>query len=207
MGTPMIYFVSKRNQVFARGGVVVKRLASPEAAAEEAALLRRFYKAGVSVPKLVRRRGNQLVMEFVPGETLPDFLARIENDSDDALLSETARGLCDWLERFYKAVDFANTGEIRGDINGRNFIVYGGHVTGVDFEARAFGSVEQDIGKLLAFIRTYKYAGTRVQRLFSAMFYREAVDRLRLSAPEAFKQYRWERIAMRERRERGGNMI
>jgi tRNA A-37 threonylcarbamoyl transferase component Bud32 len=192
-------FISKRNDVFLRDGLVVKRLASPEQAVAEAEILFRLYEAGVSVPKVMKQQHNEIIMEHVPGETIPDFLERMGMERDEALLRQTAQRLFLWFKQFYEAVDYGRTGEIRGEVNGRNFIIAENRVVSVDFEGRAFGKAEQDIGRLLAFIRTYDL-GISVKRYFSRLFESAVVEGLGLPPREIHRQYRLERIAMIRRR-------
>ena len=193
-------FFSKRNKVFLRGGIVVKRFSDPESAETESELLRGYYLAGVPVPQVYERQNNEIWMEYIPGDTIPDFLLRMEKKLDCALLEKAAQELCRWFELFYEAVDHTRSGEIRGDVNGRNFIIASNLVVSVDFEERAFGSAEQDIGRLLAFICTYKLSETSVKRRFSRVFARVAVERLSLSTQETLKEFRLELSAMKKRR-------
>ena len=203
-------FISKRNQVFLRDGLVVKRFASQEQAVEEAEILFRLYEAGVSVPRVFKQVHNEIIMEYVPGETIPDFLERMGTVRDEVLLRQTAQRLFLWFKNFYAAVGYERTGEIRGEVNGRNFIIAENRVVSVDFEERAFGKAEQDIGRLLAFIRTYDLSndkakdlsGVPVKRHFSRLFESVVLEGLRMSAREIHRQYRLERIAMIRRRGR-----
>ena len=193
-------FKSKRNEVFLRGGLVVKRRSGPAEAEAEAALLRGYRRAGAAVPRVLGVNGADIVMEYIPGETIPDFLECMEKSPDEGLLREAALGLCLWFEGFYGAVGGK---EIRGDVNGRNFIVTPERaVISVDFEERAFGAPERDIGRLLAFIRAYDPPGTQAKRLFSRLFMDAAAERLGLSASEIIAQFRLELRDMKKRRGR-----
>ena len=195
----MKQFISKRNQVFLRDGLVVKRLAGPEQAVEEAENLFRLYQAGVSVPRVLKQMHNEIIMEYVHGETIPDFLERMEAERDEALLRQTAQRLFLWFKQFYEAVDYNRTGEIRGEVDGRNFIIAENRVISVDFGERVFGKAEQDIGRLLAFIRTYDL-GVSVKRHFSRLFESAVLEGLSMPVREIHRQYRLERIAMIKRR-------
>ena len=210
-----IQFKSKRNKVFYRGGRVIKAFADPMGAKAEAETLRRYRDAGLHVPKVFSCCDNLIEMEYIPGDTIPDFLERLEKPSATAEIIDEADRLAkirtteirsaasmlvEWFAQFYKLVDHANSGEIRGDVNGRNFIISHDRIVGVDFEERAYGSIERDIGRLLAFIRTYDLPGESAQRRFARLFCRLAVKRLHLSPDEIRKQYRLEITAMKERR-------
>jgi RIO-like serine/threonine protein kinase len=121
----------------------------------EAAELKRLHEAGVRVPKLIACENNVIKMAYIHGETLPDFLCRMENYPNDSELIKAADSIIKWLDIFYHAVDSSNTGENRGDVNGRNFFWDDGQFWGVDFEERSTGAKEQDIGRLVAFILSY----------------------------------------------------
>jgi len=160
-------FRSKRNKVLLRGGIVEKHFASIEAASYEAAALERLYAAGVSAPELIVREGCIIKMRYISGETLPDVIARLEKTEDRSALKQAADEIIRWLGSYYRAVDTDNTGEIRGDVNGRNFLFDGKRCWGVDFEEPATGVKEQDIGRLVAYVLTYDPPGTTVKKAFA----------------------------------------
>ncbi len=143
-------FVSKRNRVWLENGEVHKVLPDEATAVKEAGFLRMLREKGVAVPAVLRREGRELVMEHVLGVALPDLLGGLEMD-----WFLVAGALVDWLAAFYHAVDHRATGEIRGDVNGRNFIFRAFRVYGVDFEEHCFGTRERDAGRMLAFVQTY----------------------------------------------------
>ena len=109
-------------------------------------------------------------------------------------------GLCEWFSIFYEAVNHAVSHEIRGDVDGYNFIITSNHVVSVDFEERAYGTREHDIGRLMAFIYSYSISGRFVQERFAQYFHDEAIKRLHLSPNEIRKQFGLELDAIRERR-------
>ena len=172
----IIVFRSKRNKVFLRGNVVEKHFVSAEAASLEAAMLEQLYAKGVRVPYPVTRENGILKMPYIPGETLPDLFARFESSPDrrgQSVLRKAAEDIVSWFRDFYRAVDADNTGEIRGDINGRNFLWDGEHCWGVDFEERVTGVKEQDIGRFIAYSLTYNPPGTPIKKMFAEMFLQE----------------------------------
>ena len=193
-------FISKRNQVFLQDGVVIKKFPGRESAETEARILREYYDVGIAVPKVLEQRETELVLEYIPGETIPDFLARMGPTPDDDLLWKAAAGLCAWFKCFYEAVDHTKSKEIRGDVNGRNFIITGRGVISVDFEERVIGRAEQDIGRLLAFICTYNFDEVYAKRQLARLFKQEVEKRLCLFMPEILKQFRLELAAMKKRR-------
>jgi len=158
-------FVSKRNTVILRNGVVEKHFASDIAAAFEAQALKRLQISGVRVPKVIEQCGCVLKLEYVPGETLPDFIERLEVSSwDRQEVLTAADAVVHWLSDFYRAVDNDKTGEIRGDANGRNYIFDGVNCIGVDFEERIHGEKAQDIGVLIAYVLHYDPPRTLVKK-------------------------------------------
>ncbi|MCL2695946.1 MAG: phosphotransferase, partial [Clostridiales bacterium] len=157
-------FYSKRNTVILRDSLVEKRVASPAAAALEAAMLTQLHAAGVPVPELIAQEGSTIKMSYIDGEPLPDLLTRLETahcERDTA--HSIADSLIEWLADFYRAMD----GQIRGDVNGRNFLWDGARWWGVDFEQRETGERAQDIGRLLAFVLTYDPPNTPIKRAFA----------------------------------------
>ena len=198
----MILFSSKRNTVYLDEGVVIKECKNHEAARSEGEFLDALRLKGVAVPIVTGVERNTLRLEYIDGKPLPDFL-----ESNDAVIrcSEVSRQIIDWFVSFYDAVDYKNTKEIRGDINGRNFIITDNGVFGVDFEEHTFGRRETDLGRLLAYISSYSYADTTAQnimkeKLLAGFILRLCPDKNLLLAD---KTKEIEEIKKR----RGGNLI
>jgi len=195
-----VVFRSKRNTVILRGGVVEKRVASVEAASFEAAMLEKLYAAGISVPKLITSEGCVIKMGYVAGETLPAFLTRLEKTPDLSALLSAADETIRWFEGFYRAVDHDKTGEIRGDVNGRNFLYNGGCCRSLDFEERTTGAKEQDIGRLIAYVITYRPPNTPVKTAFADRLLRAAVETFDADTAAVIRFRDQELAAMRVRR-------
>ncbi len=142
-------FFSRKNTVFLSvldgRFVVVKMFADGGSglAASEEAIIERCIEKGVSVPGLVGRSGDVLVLEFVEGETLADTLDGIwlvEQSSE-----EEGSSLGAWLAAFHAAFD--NTTR-RGDAITRNFIMGPKGITGIDFEESSDSDVVDDLGEI-----------------------------------------------------------
>lgn len=192
-------FVSKRNTVCRRGEQVFKQVSTEAAARLEADFLLSLRAAGVAVPGGVQRRGCLIVMDYVQATPLPDLLDRPTEEGD---LQEVAQALVAWLSDFYRAVDHRRTGEIRGDVNGRNFLIEGGAVCGVDFEEHSFGRMEQDIGRLLAFVQTYTVQDpSSLERLHRAIL-QQALQQLSLDRALVLQEEALELQAMELRRKK-----
>ena len=115
----------------------------------------------------IKQKDCIIKMQYIPGTTIPDLLEHIENDYIENQLQKVADAIVYWLMDFYQAVKTKETGEIRGDVNGRNFIFDGEFIWGIDFEEKTNGEIEQDIGRLIAFILTYDPPGTPTKILFA----------------------------------------
>jgi len=186
--------LSKRNEVVLRDGLVHKTVESPQAAALEASILRELRGRGVAVPDVIARRGSLLVLEYLPGEPLPDLIERGGYDPE-----ALAVALCGWFAAFYAAVP---SGELRGDVNGRNFLYDGVKISSVDFEERCHGPWARDAGRLAAFLETYDSRDSARQAALAAAFIREFSARFACAPEEILAERETEYDAMRRRRGR-----
>jgi tRNA A-37 threonylcarbamoyl transferase component Bud32 len=185
-------FLSRRNEVLLRGGLVRKRVESPGAAAREAAILRALRGRGVAVPEVIECREDWLLLELLPGEPLPDIVERGGFDPETISVA-----LCDWFAAFYAV---AAAGECRGDVNGRNFLWDGKKIAGVDFEERCHGPIARDAGRLAAFIETYETREKAGQTALSQAFMRAFAERFRCATRDILAEREMEYGAMRLRR-------
>jgi len=190
-------FISKRNKVSLHGKVVRKEHTDNESAEFEGGFLHALGQKGVAVPKVISADREILHMEYIKGEPIPDFLSRSDSI---ARCKEAASSITHWFDTFYRAVNHKDTAEIRGDVNGRNFIITDSGVVGVDFEERAFGKMETDFGKLLAFIATYSYADDRPQRLLGELLLNCFVKRFPISGEAILDEKEKELEEMTKRR-------
>lgn len=200
-------FVSRRNKVYLTDGVVEKHFVSEEAANFEAAQLNRLRENGLDVPLVFECQKAVLKMEYFTGEVLPDFIDRLESldKYDPCEIEAAATGIIKWLREYYLAVNTDLTGEIRGDVNGRNFLIEGGLCRGIDFEERIFGPKEQDIGRLIAYTLTYDPQGTKIKALLAEKLLSSAVSMLGVSEQEVLRHRELEFEAMAERRKKHHN--
>jgi len=183
---------SRRNEVTLRDGQVYKQMKDPQAAALEADILRELHGKGVPVPALLDCRGALLVMEYLPGDPLPDVIERGAYDP-----GALAHALCAWFAAFYAAMP---PGALRGDVNGRNFLCGGENIYGVDFEERCFGPRSRDAGRLAAFIETYRTTDSNKQAALSQAFMQNFSEQFGCTAEEISAAREAELDAMRERR-------
>ncbi len=143
--------------------VVMKRFTHPVNAVREAGFLDRL-RGRAAVPRVFACRGTELILEYVPGLTLAEWLEAQEMNHPDTIppvVDQMLLKLLDWLSRFYAALS-GNEGDtvVMGDVNLRNFIV-GDTLTGIDFEDAAAGDIEEDLGKIAAFMLMYRPEKTR----------------------------------------------
>ena len=187
-------FLSKRNEVALRDGLVYKRVQSHRAAALEASILRELRSRGVAVPGVLACRDTLLTLEYLPGEPLPDLIERGAYEPQTL-----AMALCDWFAGFYAAVP---SGEQRGDVNGRNFLYDGAKIYGLDFEERCYGPRAQDAGRLAAFLATYHSLEPARQAALAEAFTQEFSARFACAPEDIYAQQASECAAMRQRRMR-----
>jgi len=178
-----------------REGVVHKRVARAQAARLEAEILLKLHSENVPVPWVVGYRENLLILEYLPGEPLPDIIERGGYEPGALALA-----LCDWFAAFYAAVP---DGELRGDVNGRNFLYDEGSGTmyGVDFEERCYGPRARDAGRLAAFLVTYQTTDRARQASLAGRFMQRFAENFSCEANEIAAEYELELVAMQKRRD------
>lgn len=120
--------------------------------------------AGLHVPHILAKGRCSLCMQYIPGKTL---LQCLENAEEQKRPYEE---YIDLFLRFLQDVYTANSGQIYGDVNLRNFILTKGGLWGVDLEESCKGSISTDIGKAAAFILTYRPAGTEYKQKTASYF-------------------------------------
>jgi len=196
-------FVSKRNEVFLRDGLVYKRTKDPQSALLEAGILRELRGRGVAVPEVLDCREGTLVLEYLPGEPLPDVIERGGYDT-----GALAGALCAWFGAFYAAVPTVpagTQGEARGDVNGRNYLCQfgsydGARIYSVDFEERCYGHKARDAGRLAAYMETYRTCDPESQMRLAETFMQGFAERFGCAMDEILTERERECAAMRLRR-------
>jgi len=141
--------------------------------------------------------GVVLKMQYIHGETLPNLIARLEKSSGLSNIETATSKIISWLRDFYNAVDIDKTGEIRGDINGRNFVFDDVCYWGVDFEEKVYSVKEKDIGRLIAFILTYDPLGTPIKAEFADKLMQLAIQVLQGYYPTFLAMLRQSRASVR----------
>jgi predicted Ser/Thr protein kinase len=170
----------------------------------EADMLTGLYQAGLTVPGLYYKGENHLVMEYIKGAALIDIMTDSEYIAGESLDYINTKGIAShlarWLEHFYKAAQ-SITGKktILWDINLRNFLV-GYKLYGIDFEDCREGAVEEDMGRLMAYIVTYEPSFTPYKMNFAREVYSALGRRVYLDMDRVVAELLKEFDALRERR-------
>jgi tRNA A-37 threonylcarbamoyl transferase component Bud32 len=207
-------FVSKKNKVHlvrailgdgsTRSFVVKEYLDNHHSIQREADILEGLYREGISVPRLYYRGEGSIVMEYIKGSALLDVMTDAEYIAREGIDYINVKGISShvsrWLEVFYKVAERI-TGEktILWDINLRNFLV-GYKLYGIDFEDCRKGAVEEDMGRLMAYIVTYEPAFTPFKIQFAREVYSALAIRVPLDSDRVMAEMEKEFDAIRERR-------
>lgn len=162
-------FYSKKNEVYKgrllssegkeKSVVIKKYMGSPENRRKEINLLLHLRQKGLTVPRIYVVEEDYIVMEYIEGRTLLEEIEKreerqmVEKDSFDKSNTKLLDNLITWLKKFYYYTD---NQLILKDINLRNFLINKqGKIYGIDFEDYGTGNIEEDGGKLCAYILTY----------------------------------------------------
>jgi len=172
-------FKSRRNRVWREGNTVYKQIlpkageTGPYQSAEfEANILKRLYSRGVYVPKIISCENNLLAMEYIESMTLTDYIELYE---DQPFTDTIVERITSWFESFYNAIPLNS---LRGDVNCRNFLVTPDlNIAGVDFETPCTGIRETDLGKLIAYILTYRPKYTAYKKYLAELLCRRFISR------------------------------
>ncbi|MDW7676772.1 MAG: hypothetical protein SCK57_03845 [Bacillota bacterium] len=185
--------------------LVLKTCRHPERMKQEAELVNALHKEGVAVPRLFYQGENHLVFEYIDGLTLCDLF----QDQEAALHGETLLSadtrqaigsLVQWLWAFYRAGRVI-TGRtlLMKDVNLRNFLL-AERLYGVDFEDCSTGQIEEDVGRLCAYVLTYDPIGTAWKQLAAAALCRHLSAKLGLDVQAVHHYFRQEILEMENRR-------
>lgn len=167
-------FKSKKNDVFKilcnfngeKKFFVLKRFSDSDKMNKEIQLLKGLKNNHLKVPEIFHVKDNNLIMEFIDGKTFLDIFEELEK-SKSSNYENLIDNLLKWLENFYTFAKIKFDKQIiLGDIHLRNFL-FSKEIYGIDFEDVKFGTIEEDIGKLCAFILTYDPSWTTWKKTFS----------------------------------------
>jgi len=149
---------------------------------------------GDRVPRILMRGQNALCLEYLSGQTLLETLEETERtcQSPHAAIDR----LVGFLAYFYAAMP----GYKYGDVNLRNFIDAQRGICGVDLEETAPGMPHTDIGRMAAFLLTYRPAYTAYKETAAAYLIHTGALRLGFDARAAEAAKQDELAAMATRR-------
>ncbi|SDK16731.1 RIO1 family regulatory kinase/ATPase domain-containing protein [Natronincola ferrireducens] len=210
-------FYSKKNEVYkvkcfeenmnySKILVVKKYLQSLTNMENEIYFLTELYQRGVAVPKIYRVENNWVILEYIEGTTLLELLEAAENNSSHLqhyqcqVKNYLTNQLLNWLEGFYFYTrEVTGKNFILKDIHLRNFIMKD-HLVGVDFENCCEGEVEEDMGRLCAFILTYDPVWTPWKMHLVEELLTEAIKRFDLDEKKLMGEVGKEIDAINKRR-------
>jgi hypothetical protein len=192
-------FASKRNQLYLLNFkdpegyekfMVYKLHSHRFRLAKETEMLFQLRESQVWVPSLAKVVGNGILMEYVSGPTILEYLEWQEKTHFQSKEPQTEPAmqaiiqLVDWLKVFYQTTS-VNTGKrvILGNINLRNFIIRD-NLYGVDFEDWREGRPEEDIGRICAFALTYSPSYTPWKKVLVNKMFDMLVNSLELERME-----------------------
>lgn len=167
-------FISKRNDVFRRGNIVVKHFVSRDDYLNESLVYEKL--AGTHLaPKLSEKCDNCIALEYIEGPSLFDALeASLENPAEQVRLFQL---FFLWYKRFREA-----TGFILGDTNFRNFIIKEENLYGLDFETCKEGLPVEDIVWQTSMLATLRPAFSIERKNMARRFLSMGVQALGVSA-------------------------
>lgn len=138
---------------------------------KEEEILRLLYNENLNTPKIVMENEDSLVLEYINGITLTDWLLtneiNINNKYDNLIIS-----LVKWIYNYDQLIEKCYPlYKGLGDVNLRNFLVSNDEIYGVDFEDVGGGCIEQDISGIILYILTYDPPYTQWKIGFAQKFY------------------------------------
>lgn len=140
-------FPSRKNAVYlvdrGRWRLVLK-LYDNDRWKNEAEALISARKAGISVPEVIEVKEKALLMEFIPGRSVNDYLGT-------GRMARAVLCVADWLAAYHKAFRRGDEVRLKSDAIFKNFIV-SDRIYGVDFELSRMGRPEEDVGEALAYL-------------------------------------------------------
>lgn len=188
-------FNSKKNKVYLIKALVAPNLIKeyvfkeqPSKLKKETEILLRLRTKGVNVPEIIYIGQKHILMEYIPGQTLLEYICQLERENIGLIkIKIVFENLARWLNDFYLSASYSHN--ILGDLNFRNFILFGGKtVYGIDFEDCRQGYREEDIGRLCAFGLTYRPEFTGWKLKTYKFLFHFMVKELKLN-PELTKEY------------------
>jgi len=155
---------------------------------------------GVLVPKIMSKGNRYLLLEDLGETTLLDWFERAESENLNQY-DEIVYNICDFLKSFYTNMkDKYGYQMSLYDMNFRNFILVNNKIYRVDFEETKKGSIEQDLGKLLAFSTMYDPPRTTWKLEFKEKLLKGILKEFSLREDELLEEEEKELQLIRKRR-------
>ena len=165
------------------------------------------------IPGIFYRKEGFLIMEFLGNETLLDYITLMEK-ADNQISMEVCSSpesfmriyrpladACFYINNFNKTLE-NTTGRsfVLNDMNLRNFLLPGNEIHRVDFEDCCEGKVEEDFGKFIAFLLTYRPSFTGWKMMVSECIKKICADLMALDLSRINFEVEQEFERMKKRR-------
>ena len=211
-----VYWINTERERFTGTGkqfVLKEYNHSQQSLEREADMLQKLKIRHVAVPHLFYAGHESIVIEYIEGPLLLDFICWQENvnGSNSSELAgpvyQAIYSLCRWFKEFYSAArDVSGKQLIMGDVHFRNFIIRE-KIYGVDFEECREGRIEEDIGRLCAFALTYTPAFTSWKIAMTGELFRILNLELDLEKEVTKREMQKELLAIAKRRTSSYEMV
>jgi hypothetical protein len=211
-----VYCINTEQEAFTGTGkqFVFKEYNHPQQSLlREANMLEELKRREVAVPHLYYVDNEGIIIEFIEGPLLLDFVCWQENVSGsnnsaiEGPVYQAIYSLCCWFKDFYTAAqDISGKQLIMGDVNFRNFIIRE-KIYGVDFEEYREGRIEEDIGRLCAYALTYTPAFTSWKIAMTGALFRVLNYELGLDKELTKREMQKELLAIARRRSSSYEMV
>ena len=161
--------------------------------------LKDLSKSFLHVPELLLTGKDYLLMEYIKGATLLDILIRYEESGscDDRPFLMAIDFIYDYCRHTLKSM---GRSYVLKDINLRNFIYKGDKLYRIDFEDCAPGYIEEDLGKLFAFMLTYDPVFTDWKILMVKNLFKYLSDKYSADTDSIRSEMKKELISIEDRR-------
>lgn len=152
---------------------------------KEVDILKHLSYHGVPVPEIYYSSNRLIIMEHISGEVLLEKILNSSNNIDDyRIINE----LIIWFESFYRAMKkWKKSLYVKADVSLTNFI-FKDKIYGIDFDGCQPGIIEEDIGKLCAFILTYSTEFNASRFQFINRFIQVFTQELRLDTEVVIRE-------------------
>ncbi len=175
---------SRRNEVWLVENeeiYIQKRYTQPESKQQELFYLE--IMKGMHVPAVERVEKEWIQLSYLEGRLLLDIYEELERQQASPL--HVIRQLVNSMEEFYqKTIEHFGRSHSLGDMNFRNYIIRENICYRIDLEECTQGTIEEDVGRLMAFAMWYDPICTNWKEVFIATLKKECEERFHLQGEQ-----------------------